>query len=342
MNQPSFYSRVVVWLRKLIGPEPPAPQPPPDFPPSEEAPAPVTCKISLVIYNPTIPGSGGQPLTKVMGWNDPDRLTAELIADLRQISHGYANYQVVERIVLDVFPVKQDGFRYNPDEFVSCMRAGRGFHQPDAVDYDDILRQNNLVEKVQSGAIDEVWTVSFPYAGFYESRMGGPGAFWCNAPPLETANQAGRRFVIMAFNYERGVGEMLESFGHRAESILEQVYRGVPEPDNLWKRFTLHDKIAPGRAEVGNVHFAPNSRRDYDWGNPAPVLSRCRNWLNFPNLSGAPVTVDCREWGGGDIRAHHRWWFNLMPHHIGQHSSSQHVPIRFNWWEYIVDPNRVR
>jgi hypothetical protein len=114
------------------------------------------------------------------------------------------------------------------------------------------------------------------------------------------------------------------------------VFRGISEAENLWARFTLYDKIAPGRAEVGTVHFAPNSLRDYDWGNLRPVLSRCRTWQNFPDLSGEPATVDCREWGGGDIRAHHRWWFSLMPHRSGQYRG-----IRFNWWEYIVDPNRV-
>ncbi len=347
MNQPSLVRRFVHWLLRRSGVEPVSPQPvhggqpdlSPQLPPepTSAAPTPRTRKVSLIIYNPTIPGQGSRALTSVLGWNDPDRLVAELIDDLREISHGWANFEIAERIKIDAFPIKEDRFRYTPGEYVASIRSGRGFHQPDAVDYMDIIRQNNLIEKVRSGAIDEVWTISFPYAGFYESRMAGPGAFWCNAPALETANEAGRRFVIMAFNYERGVGEMLESFGHRAESIMAQVFRGSPETENLWARYTLYDKIAPGRAEVGTVHFAPNSRQDYDWGNTRPVLSRCRTWPNFPDLSGDPVTVDCREWGGGDIRAHHRWWFNLMPHISGQYRG-----ISFNWWEYIVDPNRVR
>ncbi len=339
MKQPSLYRRFAHWLLRRFGVEP-APYKPPSLnepPQADSAPKPVTRNVSLIIYNPTIPGQGGQRLMSVLNWNDPDRLVAGLIADLRDVSQGYANFTITERIEIDAFPLKGDGFRYTPEDYLSCIRSGRGFHQPDAVDYLDVIRQNNLIEKVHTGAIDEVWTVSFPYAGFYESRMAGPGAFWCNAPALESANEAGRRFVIMAFNYERGVGEMLESFGHRAESIMAQVFRGAPEGENLWARFTLYDKIASGRAEVGTVHFAPNSRQDYDWGYAAPVLSRCRTWQNFPDLSGDPATVDCGEWGGGDIRAHHRWWFNLMPHRRGQYRG-----ISFNWWEYIVDPNRVR
>jgi hypothetical protein len=182
-----------------------------------------------------------------------------------------------------------------------------------------------------------VWLFAFPYAGYYESRMGGPGAFWCNAPPLERTETAGRRFVVMGFNYERGVGEMLEDLGHRAESILSHVFRHTRGDANLWERFSRYDQKAPGRAECGNVHFAPNSVRDYDWGNRRPVPSRCDTWLRFPDLSGAARAVDCREWGNGDIRLHHLWWFQHFPHGAGATEGISH-----NWWEYVIDPNRVR
>ncbi len=338
--QPTFFSRLIAWFRGLFGsapqPDYPAPNPQPQPAPPGEPPAPVTRRLSLIIIDPVIPASGGRRLSQVLGWNDSDRLVNQLIADLREVSHGYANYQIAERIVDDEFPVKADGFRYTPDEFLRCWNTHSGFHQPDDVDYMALLRRYQLVEKVNSGAVDEVWTVSFPYAGFYESRMAGPGAFWCNAPPLE-GTRANRKFVIMAYNYERGVGEMLESYGHRAESILMRLWGDRPYPGNLWKQFTLYDKIAPGRAEVGNVHFAPNSQRDYDWGNPTPVMSRARNWQNFPDLSAPPVRLTSAEWGGGDIRAHHRWWFSLLPH-VGGATGG----ISNNWWQYIVDPNLVR
>jgi len=168
--------------------------------------------------------------------------------------------------------------------------------------------------------------------------MGGPGAFWCNAPPLKEVRDAHRRFIVMAFNFERGVGEMLESYGHRAESIMEYVFRYVPEfnDQNLWKRFTRYDRIAPGRAEVGSIHFAPNSERDYDWGNRRKVLSHSQAWYDFPDLSAAPRMENCSVWGDGDIRRHHLWWFRHLPHVGGQ---TYGVPN--NWWEYILDPNRT-
>jgi hypothetical protein len=178
--------------------------------------------------------------------------------------------------------------------------------------------------------------MGFPYCGYYESTMGGPDAFWCNAPALGRTDQAGRRFVIMGFNYERGVGEMLEDLGHRAESIMKRVYNGRDGEANLWERFIRHDRTHPGRSECGNVHFAPNSDRDYDWGNRRQVLSYCDTWLKFPDLRGDPTLVDCRNWGNGDIRAHHRWWMERFPYRQGTLDE-----ISMNWWDYIVDPNLV-
>jgi hypothetical protein len=188
---------------------------------------------------------------------------------------------------------------------------------------------------VTAGEIDEVWLWGFPYAGFWESVMAGPGAYFCNAPPLpEVASE--RRFVVMGFNYERGVGEMLENFGHRAESIMRHVYGSwAPEATHAWNRFTLYDQVAPGRAACGNVHFAPNSERDYDWGNPRPVWSTCDDWLTYPHLTGERRRVDCAEWGGGDIRAHHRWWLRHLPRTEGRTAGKLN-----NWWSYVVDPNR--
>lgn len=300
-------------------------------------PAPVKRKVSLVIYDPMIPTQGNRRLSQVMGWNDADRLVADMIADLREISYGYANFEIVERVLVNEFPVKADGFAYTGEEYLRCMRQGSGFHQPDAVDYERIVIDQNLAEKVRSGAIDECWTISFPYAGFYESRMAGPNPFWCNAPGLDNSQASGKRYIIMAFNYERGVGEMLESMGHRAESIMDYVFRNTSPANNLYRRFIRHEKTHPGQAEVGTVHYAPNSRQDYGWGNPAPVQTRCRNWASYPDLSGTPIVLDCQEWGNGNIRLHHQWWFKLMPHLAGSTNG-----IFNNWWEYVIDPNKTR
>ena len=97
--------------------------------------------------------------------------------------------------------------------------------------------------------------------------------------------------------FERGVGEMHESYGHRAESIMEKTFSKLTGDANLWKRFIRYDKTMPGKAACGNVHFAPNSQADYDWANKTPVRSECYDWLlNFPNFKGDVRSVNtvCR------------------------------------------------
>ncbi len=325
----NIFKQLFGWLRG--GPQPKPPEP------TGEPPTPITRKVSLIIFNPILPAQNQRKLTEVLGWNNPETLVEGYIQDLLECSRGYITYQVVEKIEVNDLPVKKDGFSYSPEEYIQVIQNSALPHQPDAVDYDRILADYNLLDKVNSGAIDEVWLFAGPYAGFYESIMGGPGAFFCNAPPLTTtAVSASRRFIIMGFSYERGNGEMLESFGHRAESILRQAFRNTHGDGNLWERFIRYEKNYPNQAECGNVHYAPNSQTDYDWGNQTFVLSGCRNWQNFPNINGPRALVNCSEWGNGQIRAHHTWWLSLFPHISGQANG-----VAYNWWKYIIDPEQV-
>lgn len=298
-------------------------------------PAPIHRKVLVITHNTILHSQGGRTLKEYFRWNDSDTLAQGYIDDIRAISYGYANYEVVERIVVDGYPVKADGFRYDERSYLDAWRT-RSFHQPDGVNYLQLVKEFDMIERINSGDIDEVWLFGHPYGGYYESIMCGPGAFWCNAPPLAGTEQAARKFVIMGFNFERGVGEMLEDLGHRAESMLYKVFEKTRGDANLFERFTRYDQKHPGRAECGNVHFAPNGQRDYDWGNPRPVLSRCDTWYNFPDLHGEPRVVNCSEWGSGDIREHHRWWFRHFPHIKGSSNGISH-----NWWQYVIDPNTV-
>ncbi len=300
-------------------------------------PTPVQPRVLLIIHDPVVGSENGRKLNQVLHWQNPDALVQQYISDVQAASFGYANYQIVERIEVNAFPVKEDGFVYDAESYLFRWRTRTGFHQPDRVDYGRLLDQFGVVARINLDQIDEVWLMGFPYAGYYESIMAGPGAFWCNAPPLEGIGRCQRRFVIMGFSYERGPGEMLENLGHRAESIMTQVYRHKRGDANLWERFTRYDLTHPGLAECGNVHFAPNSERDYDWGNGRPVLSRCDNWLTFPQLEGQPRRVNSQEWGNGDSRQHHLWWLGHLPHVTGKTGG-----IANNWWQYIINPHWVR
>ena len=265
------------------------------------APAqPITTKVTVITYNPTMDSSTGKKLADLEGWSSPDVMANGYISGLLQVSNGLANHQIVQNIVLDEFPVLTDGFLYTPQTFLPVLNGSTPMHNPSGIDYNAILTRFNVMQSVANNQVDEVWIMGFPYAGLYESIMGGAGAFWCNAPALANTASCNRRFIIMGFNYQRAVGEMLHSYAHRAESIMAQVfgcqdflawaYRPNRSPAtisagqtlNLFQRFILYDQIAPGQAGVGLVHFAPNSKQDYDWGNQGQVNSTCSDWLGFP------------------------------------------------------------
>jgi hypothetical protein len=306
---------------------------------NSEEPVQVTVlKTLVIVYDPVVDYRTGKKLSEYMRWNRVEDLAKGYMTDILQTSGGLARYQIVQRIDVDGFPSKVDGYQYDAETYLNVVRGITRPYMPQEADYYAIIERFNILQAIALREIDEVWVFNFPHAGFYESIMGGPGAFWCNAPPLRNTEAAGRRFVIMGFSYERGVGEMLENMGHRAESILEKTFEGLRGDANLWKRFIRYEKTAPGRAAVGNIHFAPNSQRDYDWNNPGSVLSECDDWLrNFPNFKGDVRTVTSADWGYGDTREHHRWWFNHLPKVGGSKNGIQN-----NWWYYVMDPNHVQ
>ena len=325
------------------------------FPDSADEPAQITNpKVLLIICNPIVDLVSGERLAARMGWSRPDGLVNAFIGDILQVSGGLVRYQVSQREELDEFPALIDGFRYTPQAYLDVMGRRQSPHNPQGIDYQALIERYDILRRVEQREIDEVWIMAFPYAGLYESAMGGAGAFWCNGPPLPNTGACRRLFVVMGFSYEREVGEMLHSFNHRCESILAQVFgcldflawtyrtdRIPPtvrpdQPLNLFQRYLLFDKIAPGRAAVGTVHYAPNAFRDYDLGNRRPVQSACYDWLRFPDFQGDVRTVTASEWGGGTEKDYQRWWLQHLPKVAGR----QHG-IHNNWWQYITKLENV-
>ncbi|MGE5249456.1 MAG: hypothetical protein ACM3QS_04505 [Bacteroidota bacterium] len=159
-------------------------------------------------------------------WNKTDDLVAQYIQTMGEASRQNLVYQIAGRVTVPDYPVLMDGRRYNDETWRgamqddhSAMRDSHGGYM--MADYMSIIQEHALLQQVRDRQIDEVWMFGGPYFGFYESRMVGRGAFWCNAPAIE---QPGRRFVIMGFNYQRSVREMVHDFGHRTESILAREF----------------------------------------------------------------------------------------------------------------------
>ena len=220
-------------------------------------------------------------------------LIEQYIAAMQQASKNTLVYQLVNTLHVAKYPLLLDGRQYNNLTWAQARSDDtKAFRDPHGnymlADYQRIIQDFNLVQQVIDHEIDEVWMFGGPYFGFYESRMVGESAFWCNGPGIE-ANC--RRFVIMGYNYERSVKEMVHDFGHRAESILSRqfgsqsylqllysaqppVSAAMPIPKNDFERFLLTN---------GSVHRKPGGE-DYGQDETAWVTAMKPAWF--------PLTVD--------------------------------------------------
>ncbi len=318
---------------------------------------PLHVKVLVLEFNPLIPGrlhspdSPGAPpkgLRQVAGWNDPIPLAAGYMQDICDASGGLVRLEIADWLVVRRFQKKVDGFVYTPESYMESLRHGTGnasaWHQPDGLDYPHMIEEFRLIPRVESGEIDEVWMMGLPYFGYWESAMAGRDAFEVNGEAYGQV-PCKRRFVIMGFNVERGVAEMLEDQCHRTEATMSRIYGGW-EVDKLttnWARFAANLKQS-GTAAVGTCHYPPNGERDYDYANPRQVMSTAEDWLNYPRLTGAQSLVSCETWSGphktprGQPDYHRnyiRWWFRHLPKAPGVNEDGR----LNNWWEYIYNFN---
>jgi len=247
--------------------------------------------IAVIVFKPDI--------WQEMNWGNPLILADQYIKDIYEASKGIVKYNVSNFIEIDSFPKFENNwdFTNSTDYYVKFQR------NIIPVTYCDY---KETIEKYHKDLpdVDEYWWIGAPWFGFNESQMFGKNPIWCNSFPLKYNS---RNKIIMGFNYERGIGEMLESFSHRVESIM--LFCEYP----AWKQFTK---------DCGSVHCPPNTTIDYNWGNKNLVETNCDSWYNWPNYENKRKVCACEEWGYGNMRQHHKWWLS-------------HIPA--NWWQYICN-----
>jgi hypothetical protein len=299
---------------------------------------PIVVRVLALSFNPIIPQEGNRRLHEVGGWQDPRKLAEGYVRDVETVSEGYIDYRIVEWQDINAFHTKIDGFTYTPEEYMRCLRSGTGWHQPDTADYPKTFRDFNVLPRIDSGEIDEVWFMGGPYFGYNESAMAGPRSFFINGATYDKVPSR-RPFAIMGFNYERGVAEMLHDLCHRTESTMARVYGGwkVEELTTNWARFAANHKQSNGVAAVGTCHWPPNAEKDYDYANPRTVESSADDWLSYPRLTGRKGPVNRETWGGPDYhRNYMKWWFARLPRAAGVNPDGR----LNNWWTYVFDFDR--
>lgn len=273
-------------------------------------------------------------------WKDPLPLERDYLADITEASGGYvrwkwAYYPTIPTYLNQWMPItggeQFNSATFSEQDYINAVNAGistgnrgealmrmpsEGFYN---VDYAAILSQFAIDAKVQAGEVDEVLIYGDPFSGLYASVMAGALTYELNGPIVPRPGV--RNFVIMGLNYERGLTDALEAFGHRAERLLDR-HVFVQPPDTvftlpyfpcIWSDFPVGDYCGPARqptpqrsiydkfstvegilsgsAGLGAARFTPNARNRADetaYGLAVVANSMADDWqYNYPTLAGA-------------------------------------------------------
>lgn len=293
--------------------------------------------VNIGIYNfdPKMPQYGGVSCHQAYRWNDPIDLTEQYFEAINDISHNRVLLNLKYWTTINDWPIKQDWYQYTAASYDDCISRGN-CHDPDIINYPATIRDYDIDDMIRQRRFEEVWFFGGPNFGYWEASMAGQSAYFVNGgvyPSIATEQP----FVIMGFNYERGLAEMIHSNGHRTENHLKRVHTNqwnLGNPSSNWDFFTTYAARSRAVSGVGNIHFPPNGMSDYDYANPNFVESRALDYLNYPNLSGATTLVNRETWGGPDYSLNYmKWWHSLLPHFDGINSDNR----LNNWWDYIYN-----
>ncbi|MDD3909111.1 MAG: hypothetical protein PHN86_04045 [Proteiniphilum sp.] len=290
-------------------------------------------------------------------WNNPIELSRNYEKALEEVSGYTIDYQIVKEIDADrLFTFLKN----DPQKKLLSVEEIAGYLEEDnwhtlktsgtSYDYNTMVQHYGFDKMRDNGEIHEVWVWTFPYGGMWESHMMGKDAFWINSPPNENPTCT-ELLSIMGLNYERDLACALESYGHRFESTMMHVY-GWWDYDNklnlsqltTWEKFSAYglryDKFENGKAQVGNVHFPPNGKQDYDFGNETYIESYVDDWLNYPFLRGSKTKrVNRAEWGDPEGS----WQLGWMKYYLAHIPRYKGINLNDgklnNWWHYVVDYN---
>lgn len=314
----------------------------------------------------------GKEASKCLNQNK-QQVINELINDIEDSSHGIIDVQIVKTDKINEFATHKNTItllngkkanRLDENTWLDIMKNGWYDSLEDkrikelgsySFDYEYILNKLDIINRRNNNEFDEVWLVNVDPTKTFESIMVGKSAYWINGKAI---NKNCDNFRIMNVSISRP-DVNFECNGHAAEDILNKVFNtnisykaNVLSIDksnynslNLWEKFTLvehHNSIKnTGLSGVGDIHFSPNSTKDYDWKNyNNKVNSKWREWLNYPYLTTdsstevfTPNIYMNKSLSGtkSAARLHHRWWFSLMPHVSGYTIDG----YSNNWWDYL-------
>src|SRR5687768_6052483 len=89
---------------------------------STEPPQLTILKTLVIVYDPVVDSASGKKLSQYMNWNQVEDLAKGFMSDILQVSGGLARYQIMQRIDVDGFPAKVDGYSYDAQTYLNVVR----------------------------------------------------------------------------------------------------------------------------------------------------------------------------------------------------------------------------
>jgi len=300
-------------------------------------------KVVVVVYDPILEREGGKRMTEFLGANDPVEYSHILANVIREASWGYVNYEIVDAIRVDGFPVKTDGFRYTDESFLEVRKTQNW--QPATISYKKMLEENGLVERCKKEGITEIWLWGCGGMHFDEFAMMIPNRTARFGPtdnpwlyrPYDIPEDLGRTTWVMGFNYEVGADNMIHSYTHRVESmgalaIADGVWDPKSSRSDPWNVFTRLEMERKGEpSQVGNCHVPPNGEQGYDYDNKRRVMCLADNWARYPDVRGPARLVSSAEWGNNQF-GYQKWILERVPKFPGATEHGYN-----NWWVYVAN-----
>ncbi|MFQ3586677.1 MAG: hypothetical protein SNJ76_03295 [Fimbriimonadaceae bacterium] len=273
-----------------------------------------------------------------------DRLTREACAALERgsIFRGYKDFLAPPSLRYRVL------HEYEFQEAMPTLPLRPGRRVP-LVDYGAIVERIGIRDWVEKRGVKQVWIWGYHggVVDLWESNMSSPTGDVSNSDrnndDLPVLNAT---YTVYHYNYQRGLGEMLENHMHQLEHLLNHVDgRDVTPPERwpellFWGKFVGSDashKLVTHPRRVGWTHYAPNSESDYDWANPNFVESDIEDWR--PEGGGRVELISSDRWARDPIRWR-VYWMQAIPG--ANHGLTYRGKALRNWWTFVYDWDRAK
>lgn len=268
------------------------------------------------------------------------------ITAFKTLSSNRINYSIVKHVEINEFPKLPDGSRvFNLSSYNECVTSPTEEDIQNCeqkkwqFSYSKFFDDYNICQLANQYDVDEIWMITPPYIGKYESLYVGPTQSYFINGHAEINTNCEKIYAVMGPTYDRPEN-LMHNFGHRIESTIQYIFSYISFEDKIqhWSRFSgFDDQIRL----CGNTHFPRNARYNYDYANNAANSIYCNDWKNFPNYNNSSEYISCNSWGCDDI-GWQTYWLANMPSSSGQaklrNYNNQEVSINKDWWSYVLNP----